>query len=110
MLELYMEEDILGKVVEVEDEIRRRLETEKVKAAEWLAKAGDEARQEVDRTREDLKGSLESVIKEAGDASREKAFQMIGDAESSAERLAGLGSEKLREIILRHISVILPEG
>ena len=51
-----MEEDILGKVVEVEKEIRQLLETEKEKSEQWLAKARDDAGKEVDRTKEDLKG------------------------------------------------------
>jgi vacuolar-type H+-ATPase subunit H len=105
-----MEEDILGKVVEVEKEIRHRLETEKEKAAEWLAKAREDAEKEVNRTKEDLKGSLDAAIKEARAVSGEKASKMIGDAKLSTEKLDGLGSEELRKIILRHISTILPGG
>ena len=103
-----MEEDILGKVVEVEKEIRHRLETEKEKSAQWLAKAREDAGKEVNRTKEDLKGSLDAAIKEARGVSEKKALQMIEDAKLSAEKLEGLGSEELKKIILRHISTILP--
>ncbi len=103
-----MEEDILGKVVEIEKEIHQRLETEKEKSAEWLAKAREDVEKEVNKTKEDLKGSLDAAIKEARAVSGEKASQIIEDAKLSAEKLEGLGSEKLREIILRHISTILP--
>jgi vacuolar-type H+-ATPase subunit H len=103
-----MEEDILGKVVEVEKEIRHRLETEKEKAEQWLAAAREDAEKEVNRTKEDLKGSLDATIKEARAVSEEKALQIIGDAKLSAEKLKGLESEELRKIILRHISIILP--
>jgi vacuolar-type H+-ATPase subunit H len=103
-----MEEDILGKVVEVEKEIRKRLEAENEKAAKWLANAGEEAKREVDSTKERLEGTLDAAISEARAVSEEKASRIIGDAKLSAEGLEGLGSEKLREIILRHISNILP--
>ena len=103
-----MEEDILGKVVEVEKEIHHRLEAEKEKSAQWLAKAREDAGKEVNRTKEDLNGSLDAAIKEARAVSEKKASQIIEDAKLSAEKLERLGSEELRKIILRHISTILP--
>lgn len=103
-----MEEDILGRVVEVEKEIRRRLETEKEKSAKWLATAREDAEKEVERAREELDRSLDTAIKEAAEASENNALRMIEDAKLSAERLEGLEDDKLREIILRHISTILP--
>ena len=103
-----MEEDILGKVVEVEKEIRQRLETEKEKSAQWLATACSDAEKEVNRTQEDQKGLLDAALEEARAVSGEKASQMIEDAKLSAEKLEGIGSEELRKIILRHISTILP--
>ena len=103
-----MEEDILGKVVEIEKEIRQRLETEKAKSEQWLVKAREDAEKEVNRTKEDLNGSLNAAIKEARAFSEKKALQIIEEANLFAEKLEGLESEKLKEIILRHISTILP--
>ena len=103
-----MEEDILGKVLEVEKEICQRLDTEKKKADKWLEKAREDAEREVDRTKKEMEGSLDAAIAEAGAVSAKKASRMIEDASLSAEGLERLGTEKLREIILRHISTILP--
>ena len=103
-----MEENILGKVVEVEQEIRQRLETEKEKSAQWLATAREDAGREIVRTREALKGSLDAAIKEARAESDKKASEVIEEAKLFAEKLDGLESEELKKIILRHISTILP--
>ena len=98
-----MEDDILAKVVEVEKEIHQCLETEKEKSAQWLATAREDARKEVVRTREGLKGSLDAAIKKAGAESEKKASEVIGEAKLFAEKLDGLGDEELRKIILIRI-------
>jgi vacuolar-type H+-ATPase subunit H len=105
-----MEEDILSKVVEVEEEIKQRLEIERKKSRAWIDKMRNDAENEIIAAESGLKESLESVINNAKKNYEEKASKILKNANLKAERFEGLSNEILKGIIKKHISRILPGG
>ena len=103
-----MEEDILSKVIEVEKEIRKGLETEKVKAHEWLEKIKKESEEEIIKEEYRLKEAFESALVESGAYAKRKASEVLSETVLLSERLKAMPDETLSEIITRHIMKILP--
>jgi predicted adenine nucleotide alpha hydrolase (AANH) superfamily ATPase len=103
-----MEEDILSKVIEVEKEIQKGLETEKVKAQEWLEKIKKESEEEIMKEEYRLKEAFESALEESGAYAERKSSEVLSEAVLLAERLKSMPDETLSEIITRHIMKILP--
>ena len=103
-----MEKDVLSQVIDVEKEIQKNLESEKVKAREWLDTVKQEEEQsflvEQKRIQASLELSLADAVKQAG----EKAERIVHQTELAAERLGHLNAEVLGSIVERRISRILP--
>ena len=105
-----MGNNILGKVVEAEKEIQKRLDTEKAKAEKWLDAVRAEAERSLTETEDELKAALEHHLAEAAVGAEKKANSIIRDAGATAERLADISDHELKEMISRHIIRILPGG
>jgi hypothetical protein len=103
-----MERDIISKVVGVEKEIQDRLDLEKRRADEWLKKVKEEAEEEIRGEGKTLKESFTKAKKDEIAATRRKAAEILNDAAIEAERLSKISDETLKDIIIRHISRILP--
>jgi len=103
-----MEKDILAGVIEVEAEIKRRLEAERKKAGEWLGKEKkdieEEAVREENRLRQDFQAALETKRRDA----EKKALEILHAARSRADRLENITDEALRGIISKYIIRIIP--
>ena len=103
-----MEKDVLSQVIDVEKEIQKDLDSEKVKAREWLEAAKRQEEQsflvEQQRIQQSLDQSLAEAVKQAG----EKAERIVHQTELAAERLGHLNAEVLGSIVERRISRILP--
>ena len=103
-----MEKDILAGVIEVETEIKRRLETEGKKAGEWLEKEKkdieEETVREENRLKQDFQGSLETKRRDA----EKTALEILNAARSRAGRLENITDEALKGIISKYIIRIVP--
>ena len=105
-----MEDDILGKVVEVEKEIQKRIETEKKKYREWIENVRKDTDIKLADTEAELTESLEKAVKDARTNAGSRASELLRDAEALAKKFQGLSDEDLRPIIIKHITSILPGG
>lgn len=103
-----MEKDILSQVIEVEKEIQKCLESEKVKIREWLEGVKKESEEEFFREELEIKQSLDQSLREATKQSETAAAQILSEAADAAERLRRLKAETLTGIIERQIARILP--
>jgi vacuolar-type H+-ATPase subunit H len=103
-----MDENILGRVVQVESEIQKQLEIEKKKSLERVQKARDEAEagflEEENRMRDELNKTLEN----ARIITEEKTEKVLNDTRTQADTLTKIGDETLKKILRRHIFRILP--
>jgi len=105
-----MEKDILAKIIEVEKGIQERLESEKIKASEWVEKVRKESETEISREEEKANESCKKNIDEAVADAESKAYEILKDASALAEKLGTISDEQLEKVVLKHIASILPEG
>lgn len=103
-----MDDDILSKVVEVEKEVRQKIDIEKKMSGEWMENIKKEAEQKILSEEEDLKKALSNATKKAKADAEAKTAAIINNANQEAERLKGLSDSILKKAILKHISIILP--
>jgi len=103
-----MDDDILSKVVEVEKEVRQKIDIEKKMSGEWLENIKKEAAQKILAEEEALEKTFSSAIKKAKADAAGKTAAIINNADREAERLKGLSDNILKKAILEHISKILP--
>ena len=103
-----MDDDILSKVVEVEKEVRQKIDIEKKMSGEWIENIKKEAEQKILSEEEDLKKALSNETKKAKVDAEVKTAAIINKANQEAERLKGLSDSILKKAILKHISIILP--
>jgi vacuolar-type H+-ATPase subunit H len=103
-----MDDDILSKVVEVEKEVRQKIDIEKKMSGEWLEKIKKEAKQKILAEEENLEKALSNAIKKTKTDAEEKTAAITANTYQEAERLKGLSDNILKKAILKHISKILP--
>lgn len=103
-----MEKNILSKVVEVEREIQQRIEAEEINAKEWIEKVKKEVGDGIAREEAGLKEAFNIALKEARTVAERKASEIMSEVFSLEERLKAISDETLKEIIMRHITNILP--
>jgi vacuolar-type H+-ATPase subunit H len=104
-----MEKDILGEVIEVEKEIQRCLEEERLKARDRLQKLRKESEEELEREeikiRESFRESLQSALHDA----ETRASAMVQSSLVKSERLHRLDDETIVRTLMKRITAILPE-
>lgn len=105
-----MEDDILGKVVEVEKEIQNTIRTEKEKSRKWIENVRKDADKRLADTESELAESLEKAVERAKANAGSRASELLRNAEALAKTFQGLSDETLRAIITKHITSILPRG
>jgi vacuolar-type H+-ATPase subunit H len=103
-----MEKDLLGEVIEVEKEIQKCLELEKVKSGEWLEQTRKEFEEEVEREEKNLRESLQQAIEQATKDAGVKASDIVRQVERTAGRLTTLKNDTLSRIAEKHVRTILP--
>ncbi len=104
-----MVKGILSEVIEVEKEIQKRLEIERLNAHEWLEKIRREAADETAGEEARLKEAFNRAMKDARAYAERKASGVISDANAQAERLSRVKDEVLKKAVVEHIIRILPE-
>jgi len=103
-----MKDDVLGKVVEVEKEIQKKLEKEKLKAGQWLKKIRAETEKEVSRIEDVLKKSFLDELKAIKTYAQQRASEILKEERKKAAILEKTGDDILRKIVSRHLKQILP--
>ncbi len=104
-----MEDDVLARVISVEKEIQACLEKERKKAQEWIEEVRKETEKEFIREEGLIREASKMSAEKAVDDAAARAKNIVGEAETKAERLLNVGDEILREIIMRRLYMILPE-
>ncbi len=105
-----MEKDVLKGVVEIEKEIRQRLEIEQEKAQKWLVKVKKEAEEEVLAKEFDLKEEMNRSTDSALSDARGKASGINDTAHRYSGHLKKISDDTLKKIILKYLPRILPGG
>jgi len=103
-----MERDILGSVIEIEEEIKSRLEAERKKAEEWLGKIKKDTEEEAGRQEDSLQEAFQAALETERENAGKRASEILDHAKARAERLENLHDEILRGIISKYIIRILP--
>lgn len=105
-----MEKDLLQSIVEVEKEIQDSIESERIKAAEWLESVRVSCSKEIDDTRKQLEDNYSQSLDRACAEAQQKSEKIIADANHLAGYLADLPEEFINRVVLRHIGAILPQN
>ncbi len=103
-----MEDDIIGKVVEVEKEVQEKIRIETTMTQDWLENVRKEAEKRVLAEETSLKEAAGEAINNAKLMNEKRAEEIIKEAGLLSERFEGLGDEQLKKIVLPHLSKILP--
>ena len=103
-----MEKDILSEVIDVEREIQKCLDLEKIKSREWLEKVKKESEEELVLEEKKIREALNKAVENAQHEAESKAAAVVKKAAEEAERLKHLKNNTLLEIVERHINRILP--
>jgi vacuolar-type H+-ATPase subunit H len=103
-----MKDDVLSKVVEVEKEIRNRIQIETGKAREWLDKIRSQCDEKISQEETEKSTSLDKTLKDASAEAEKKASAILTGVQDKAEKIEALNDDVLKKIIKRHITGILP--
>ncbi len=103
-----MEKDILSEVIEVEKDIQKSLDDEKVKARTWLEQVKKDSAQELAREEINITASLNEAIEVARKNAELKAAEIVRQAQVKAERFGTLTNDVLKQIIVKQLNRILP--
>jgi vacuolar-type H+-ATPase subunit H len=103
-----MEKDILSQVITAEKELQQCLDSEKVKAREWLELLKKECEEEFIREEQRIKELLEKSTADAVSTARAKAGGIVSQAAKEAERLERVPDETLSGLVAKQINRILP--
>jgi vacuolar-type H+-ATPase subunit H len=103
-----MREDLLSAVVEVEKELARNLETEKIRAREMLDDLRRDSEREIAEEEKRLQEALNQAITASVIRAEKRASGILEKADSTASRLERTSDEVLKGIIRKHITRILP--
>jgi len=104
----YMEQDILGEVIEAEREIVRCLDQEKAKARERIEGVKLKTGADIAAAEEELRGAFERAVAEAERASAISAGEIEKTAEERAARIRALDDAVLKGIARKYINKVLP--
>lgn len=103
-----MEKDILSQVIEVEKEIQKCIEAEKIKAHEWLEAVKKESQEQCLLEEKKINDSLQQFLAEESKQAEARAAEIERQAAITAERLGQMKTEVLTGIIEREVARILP--
>lgn len=104
-----MEQDVLNTVFEVEREIRELVAAEQQQAEGLLADANNECADQAAREEVRLQGELAAAVAAVGSGEAHRVAEAIlAEADTRAERLAGLGDDLLKRLLQHEIRQILP--
>jgi len=103
-----MKEDILRAIIEVEKEIRERIEDEKKKAREEVERFKKEQEREMELEERRLNELIDKAIDDARVDAEREAKRIVDNELMNARRLESFSDDELKAIIARHIRMILP--
>ena len=105
-----MQQDTLAEILGVEKEIRDKLDAEREQASKWLEHARREIEQAHLAAMAGLQESCGQDAEAAKRAAHPQAATVIRQAETSARPIDRFHDDDLRQLIRRHIAVIVPGG
>jgi predicted AAA+ superfamily ATPase len=103
-----MDDDVLGKVVEVEKEVQQRLEIEKKMSREWLENVKKDAEEKIIAEEKELKGAASDAVRKEKIIAEKKAAEIVNKAKAEGKILEEIKDDILKTIIRNHIVRILP--
>jgi vacuolar-type H+-ATPase subunit H len=104
-----MEQSTLAEILDVEKDIRVRLDAGREQASRWL----EDARREIEQAHQDALTRLQAEASRRRDtalqAARDRAAAIVEQAERDASAQSLVGDAELRALVRRHLAAILPE-
>lgn len=104
-----MEKDVLSEVIEVEKEIQRCLDEERRISRDRVQSIRIELEDQLTRDRVEMEALADRKLKEACLQAQTEGRLIVQSEEERASRLSLLLDPVLREIVVRHLHMILPE-
>lgn len=97
----------MGKVVEVEKEIQKKLEVEKKKSKEWIDKIKADSEKEISKVEFELEESLKRAVQDARSNADKEAAAILEHAHERSGKIRKITDESLRKTVMKHIQYIL---
>lgn len=104
-----MEQSTLAEILGVEQDIRAQLEAAREQAGHWLEGQRREIERAHDANLTQLRAEAARGRETALQAARERAAAVVAAAEAAAATSAGIDDDRLRAVVRRHLSALLPE-
>lgn len=98
----------MHEVIEVEKEMQRYIESEKVTLQNWLEQVKNESERQLTREEEKIRESFLNFVKDAIHDAERKASDIVRDAMTQSHRLEKLDAGTLTRTVMKHINRILP--
>jgi vacuolar-type H+-ATPase subunit H len=103
-----MQQSTLQEILGVEKEIREQLDAERERASRWLEDARRQVQAEHEAGVARLQAGAGQREAAARQAARQKAEEVLGQAQAAANAVAHLTDDELRRALVRHIVCIVP--
>ena len=103
-----MEQNALMAVLDVEREIKDKLDVEREKAGRWLEQADRDTEQVTQAQMARLAESRAARLEAAKQKATAGAAAIVRQAQAAADRTARLDDQQLQAILWRHIGAIAP--
>jgi hypothetical protein len=103
-----MEKDLLQAVIKLESAIQQSIESERIKAAEWLESVRVSLSRELEAKRQQLEEEFARALETTCMECRIKAAKEITDVTRLAENLQNLPDEVLQDVVREFVQDILP--
>jgi len=103
-----MENDILREIIDVEKEIQQLVDHEHMAMSKWLEAKKSELEESLARGEVEIQESFRRLQDASIENARQKASNIITDAEQQADRIRHMRDDVLTGYVMNHLHKILP--
>ena len=103
-----MEKNLLKRVIETEKELIKSVESEKEKAADWLASVEHSCADRVADKKTEFEQLLHKSLEQFAQEQNREADDYIAKIEHRCSCLDNISDETIKTVVLKHLKKILP--
>ena len=103
-----MEQDILREIIDVEKEIQRSVDLEKLNMSKWLEAKKSDVEERFARGEEEIQASFQRLQAIAIENARSRASNIFTEAKQEIAGIHQLSNEVLSNYVMNHLHEILP--